>query len=187
MRRRPSASWYRPTRSRPRVRWAPRRSDVGVGSDCIRHTAVLRRRAGLPRLGQATRWPSASRTRGTEVPVDIDALTYVEAVGSSGVGSGSARPHHDIPLMVDLYQAGLLMLDELVSLTRPWTASARSSMRCTPATSRTACCCSTRNAPWTNGARGRQAVEKGVILAGGTGSRALPIDPHHEQASATDL
>jgi Zn-dependent alcohol dehydrogenase len=29
------------------------------------------------------------------------------------------RPHHDIPLMVDLNLAGQLMLDELVSLTRP--------------------------------------------------------------------
>jgi S-(hydroxymethyl)glutathione dehydrogenase/alcohol dehydrogenase len=52
------------------------------------------------------------------VPVDVNALAYVDR-GLLGCRYGSARPHHDIPLMVDLYQAGLLMLDELVSLTRP--------------------------------------------------------------------
>ena len=39
--------------------------------------------------------------------------------GLFGCRYGSARPHHDIPLMVDFYQSGQLMLDELVSLTRP--------------------------------------------------------------------
>ncbi len=56
--------------------------------------------------------------RGTEVSVDVNALAYVDR-GLLGCRYGSARPHHDIPLMVDLYLAGLLMLDELVSLTRP--------------------------------------------------------------------
>jgi S-(hydroxymethyl)glutathione dehydrogenase/alcohol dehydrogenase len=52
------------------------------------------------------------------VPVDINALAYVDR-GLLGCRYGSARPHHDIPLMVDLYLSGQLMLDELVSLTRP--------------------------------------------------------------------
>ena len=56
--------------------------------------------------------------RGTEVSVDVNALAYVDR-GLLGCRYGSARPHHDIPLMVDLYKAGRLMLDELVSLTRP--------------------------------------------------------------------
>jgi S-(hydroxymethyl)glutathione dehydrogenase/alcohol dehydrogenase len=56
--------------------------------------------------------------RGTEVPVDVNALAYVDR-GLLGCRYGSARPHHDIPLMVDLYFSGQLMLDELVSLTRP--------------------------------------------------------------------
>ena len=34
-----------------------------------------------------------------------------------GCRYGSARPHHDIPLFVDLYKAGKLKLDELVSAT----------------------------------------------------------------------
>ena len=50
--------------------------------------------------------------------VDVNALAYVDR-GLLGCRYGSARPHHDIPLMVDLYRTGQLMLDELVSLTRP--------------------------------------------------------------------
>ena len=36
-----------------------------------------------------------------------------------GCRYGSARPQHDVRLMVDLYQAGRLKLDELVSQTYP--------------------------------------------------------------------
>jgi S-(hydroxymethyl)glutathione dehydrogenase/alcohol dehydrogenase len=36
-----------------------------------------------------------------------------------GCRYGSARPQYDIPLMVRLYQAGRLKLDELVSRTYP--------------------------------------------------------------------
>ena len=56
--------------------------------------------------------------RGTEVAVDVNALAYVDR-GLLGCRYGSSRPHHDIPLMVDFYRSGQLMLDELVSLTRP--------------------------------------------------------------------
>ena len=56
--------------------------------------------------------------QGTEVPVDINSLAYVDR-GLLGCRYGSSRPHHDIPLMVDLYLGGLLMLDELVTEVRP--------------------------------------------------------------------
>ena len=56
--------------------------------------------------------------RGTEVSVDINSLAYVDR-GLLGCRYGSARPHHDVKLMVDLYQSGQLKLDELVSLTTP--------------------------------------------------------------------
>jgi Zn-dependent alcohol dehydrogenase len=36
-----------------------------------------------------------------------------------GCRYGSARPQYDIPLMVSLYKAGRLKLDELVSQTYP--------------------------------------------------------------------
>ena len=39
--------------------------------------------------------------------------------GVIGTRYGSARPQHDIPLLVDLYKAGDLKLDELVSATYP--------------------------------------------------------------------
>ncbi len=56
--------------------------------------------------------------RGTEVSVDVNNLAYVDR-GLLGNRYGSARPHHDVPLMIDLYKSGRLLLDELVSLTRP--------------------------------------------------------------------
>jgi S-(hydroxymethyl)glutathione dehydrogenase/alcohol dehydrogenase len=85
--------------------------------DCVGHPAVLR--GALDCLdwgGNAV--AIGIPPRGTEVAVDVNALAYVDR-GLLGNRYGSARPHHDIPLMVDLYLSGQLMLDELVSLTRP--------------------------------------------------------------------
>jgi S-(hydroxymethyl)glutathione dehydrogenase/alcohol dehydrogenase len=48
----------------------------------------------------------------------INALTHVDR-GLLGCRYGSARPHDDIPLMVDLYQRGRLQLDELVTRRYP--------------------------------------------------------------------
>lgn len=85
--------------------------------DCVGHPAVLR--AALDCLDWGgTAVAIGIPPRGTEVPVDVNALAYVDR-GLLGCRYGSARPHHDIPLMVDLYLSGQLMLDELVSLTRP--------------------------------------------------------------------
>ena len=56
--------------------------------------------------------------RGTEVSVDVNSLSYVDR-GLMGCRYGSSRPAHDIPLMVELYLQGRLMLDELVTETRP--------------------------------------------------------------------
>jgi Zn-dependent alcohol dehydrogenase len=85
--------------------------------DCVGHPAVLR--SALDCLdwgGNAV--AIGIPPRGTEVSVDVNALAYVDR-GLLGCRYGSSRPHHDIPLMVDLYLSGRLMLDELVSLTRP--------------------------------------------------------------------
>ncbi len=85
--------------------------------DCVGHPAVLR--SALDCLDWAgTAVAIGIPPRGTEVAVDINNLAYVDR-GLIGCRYGSARPHHDIPLMIDFYKAGLLMLDELVSLTRP--------------------------------------------------------------------
>jgi len=45
-------------------------------------------------------------------------FTHVDR-GLLGCRYGSSRPHHDIPLLVELYKQGRLMLDELVSATYP--------------------------------------------------------------------
>ena len=45
-------------------------------------------------------------------------FTHVDR-GLLGCRYGSARPHRDIPLLVELYKAGRLLLDELVSATYP--------------------------------------------------------------------
>lgn len=90
------------------VRWA---------FDCVGHPTVLR--AALDSLdwgGNAV--AIGIPPRGTEVPVDVNALAYVDR-GLLGNRYGSSRPHHDIPLMVDLYRTGRLLLDELVTMTRP--------------------------------------------------------------------
>ena len=59
-----------------------------------------------------------SRRRGSEVSIDINNLAYVDR-GLLGCRYGSSRPHHDIPLMVEMYLDGRIMLDELVTETRP--------------------------------------------------------------------
>jgi Zn-dependent alcohol dehydrogenase len=48
------------------------------------------------------------------VPARVVNLTHVER-NLLGSRAGSHRPHYDIPLIVDLYQRGLLKLDELVT------------------------------------------------------------------------
>ncbi|HLN15138.1 MAG TPA: Zn-dependent alcohol dehydrogenase [Acidimicrobiales bacterium] len=85
--------------------------------DCVGHPAVLRS------AFEALDWGGTAVAigvppRGSEVAVDINALAYVDR-GLLGCRYGSTRPHHDIPLMIDLYRSGQLLLDELVSLTRP--------------------------------------------------------------------
>jgi len=85
--------------------------------DCVGHAAVLRSALDCLDWG-GTAVAIGVPPRGTEVAVDINALAYVDRA-LIGCRYGSSRPHHDIPLMVDLYLSGQLMLDELVSLTRP--------------------------------------------------------------------
>jgi len=45
-------------------------------------------------------------------------MTHVDR-GIMGCRYGSVRPHHDIPMIVDMYRAGTFLLDELVSATYP--------------------------------------------------------------------
>ncbi|MHB8438003.1 MAG: Zn-dependent alcohol dehydrogenase [Acidimicrobiales bacterium] len=85
--------------------------------DCVGHPAVLRSAIDALDWG-GTAVAIGIPPRGTEVAVDVNNLAYVDR-GLLGCRYGSARPHHDIPLMVELYRSGSLMLDELVSATVP--------------------------------------------------------------------
>ncbi len=85
--------------------------------DCVGHPAVLR--SALDSLDWGgTAVAIGIPPRGTEVPMDMNALATVDR-GVLGCRYGSARPRHDIPMLVDLYRSGALLLDELVSVTRP--------------------------------------------------------------------
>jgi Zn-dependent alcohol dehydrogenase len=85
--------------------------------DCVGHPAVLRNALdSLDWGGNAV--AIGIPPRGTEVAVDVNSLAYVDR-GLMGCRYGSSRPHHDIPLMAELYLEGKLMLDELVTETQP--------------------------------------------------------------------
>jgi S-(hydroxymethyl)glutathione dehydrogenase/alcohol dehydrogenase len=83
----------------------------------VGHTAVLR--SALDSLDWGgTALAIGIPPRGSEVSVDVNALAYVDRT-LMGCRYGSARPQHDVPLLVELYLEGRLMLDELVTETRP--------------------------------------------------------------------
>ena len=69
--------------------------------DCVGHPAVLRNAIDVLDWG-GTAVAIGIPPRGTEVSVDINDLAYVDR-GLIGCRYGSSRPHHDIPLMVELY------------------------------------------------------------------------------------
>jgi len=87
---------------------------VDFAFECVGHPALIRTSIdaldwggscvllGVPKLG-------------TEASFVVNSLYNDKSI--LGCRYGSARPHHDIPLFVDLYQAGRLKLDELVSAT----------------------------------------------------------------------
>jgi Zn-dependent alcohol dehydrogenase len=85
--------------------------------DCVGHPAVLR--DALDVLD----WGGNCVLIGVPPPdAELKALigrfTHVDR-GLLGCRYGSARPHYDVPLIVELYRSGRLMLDELVSARYP--------------------------------------------------------------------
>jgi S-(hydroxymethyl)glutathione dehydrogenase/alcohol dehydrogenase len=54
---------------------------------------------------------------GTEASFVVNTMYNDKSV--MGCRYGSARPAHDIPMLIELYKAGRLKLDELVSATYP--------------------------------------------------------------------
>jgi S-(hydroxymethyl)glutathione dehydrogenase/alcohol dehydrogenase len=90
---------------------------VNWAFDCVGHPALIRQ--GLEMLD----WGGNVVIIGvppptTEVQLPVWLFNHVDR-GVMGCRYGSIRPHHDIPVLVDLYRSGQLMLDELVSATYP--------------------------------------------------------------------
>lgn len=83
--------------------------------ECVGHPAVVRRAVDVLDWG-GTCVVLGVPPPGAEVSIPVNHLAYVDR-GVIGCRYGSARPHHDVPLMVDLYRSGQLLLDELVSRT----------------------------------------------------------------------
>ena len=92
-------------------------SGVTWSFDCVGHPAVLRNAIDVLDWG-GTAVALGIPPRGSEVAVDVNQLAYVDRA-VMGCRYGSSRPRRDIPLMVELYKQGRLMLDELVSRTAP--------------------------------------------------------------------
>ena len=90
---------------------------VNWSFECVGHPAVLRNAIDALDWG-GNALAIGVPAPGTELVVDISTLGFVDR-GVMGCRYGSSRPHHDIPLMVDLYLSGQLMLDELVTETLP--------------------------------------------------------------------
>jgi len=90
---------------------------VSWSFECVGHPAVVRTALDALDWGGMCVIIGVPRAEAMlEVPITF--LTHVDR-GVMGCRYGSVRPHHDIPMLVDLYLAGRLKLDELVSQTYP--------------------------------------------------------------------
>jgi S-(hydroxymethyl)glutathione dehydrogenase/alcohol dehydrogenase len=85
--------------------------------ECVGHPAVLRTAIDILDWG-GTCVAVGVPAPGVEVSVPITHMIHVER-GLIGCRAGSLRPQYDIPLLTQLYLAGKLKLDELVTKTYP--------------------------------------------------------------------
>ena len=95
----------------------PSGGGVDWSFECVGHPAVLRNAIDVLDWG-GTCVAVGVPAPGVEVHVPITHLVHVDR-GLIGCRYGSSRPHHDIPLLVQLYLQGKLKLDELVTKTYP--------------------------------------------------------------------
>jgi Zn-dependent alcohol dehydrogenase len=85
--------------------------------DCVGHPAVLRNAVDvLDWGGNAVIIGMPPPT--AEASFNITQLNYIDR-GILGCRYGSSRPRADVPMLVELYRSGRLLLDELVSETYP--------------------------------------------------------------------
>ena len=93
------------------------RGGVDWSFECVGHPAVVSQAV------MATDWGGTTviigvPPPGVEFSVPVTHMTHIDRT-VMGCRYGTARPHHDIPLLVQLYLDGKLMLDELVTATYP--------------------------------------------------------------------
>jgi S-(hydroxymethyl)glutathione dehydrogenase/alcohol dehydrogenase len=89
------------------------RSGVMWAFDCVGHPAVLRNAVDvLDWGGNAVIIGMPPPT--VEASFNITNLNYIDR-GILGCRYGSSRPRSDVPMLVELYRSGRLLLDELVS------------------------------------------------------------------------
>jgi len=84
--------------------------------ECVGHPALIRNAIALLDWGGTATLLGVPKL-GTEASFVVNDLYNDKAI--LGCRYGSARPHHDIPLLVGLYQDGRLLLDEMVSQVYP--------------------------------------------------------------------
>ena len=87
---------------------------VEYAFECVGHPGLIRQSIDLLDWGGSCVLLGVPKL-GTEASFVVNSLYNDKSI--MGCRYGSARPHHDIKLFVELYQAGKLKLDELVSAT----------------------------------------------------------------------
>ncbi|MDZ7733306.1 MAG: Zn-dependent alcohol dehydrogenase [Acidimicrobiia bacterium] len=89
---------------------------VDVSFECVGAAPLIRQAVDMLDVGGTCVMLGVPKF-GTEASFQVSDM-YVDKT-IMGCRYGSARPHHDIPLLVDLYLAGRLELDALVTRTYP--------------------------------------------------------------------
>ncbi|QYG92570.1 Zn-dependent alcohol dehydrogenase [Iamia sp. SCSIO 61187] len=84
--------------------------------ECVGHPALIRTAIDLLDWGGQCILLGVPKI-GTEASFVVNSLYNDKSI--MGCRYGTVRPHHDIPLFVELYKSGRLLLDELVSATYP--------------------------------------------------------------------
>ncbi len=87
---------------------------VDYAFECVGHPALIRQSVDLLDWGGSAILLGVPKF-GSEASFQVNTLYNDKSI--MGCRYGSARPHHDIPLFIELYKAGKLKLDELVSAT----------------------------------------------------------------------
>ncbi len=87
---------------------------VDQAFECVGHPALIRQAVDLLDWGGNCVLLGVPKI-GTEAAFVVNTLYNDKSI--LGCRYGAARPHHDIPLFIELYKAGKLKLDELVSAT----------------------------------------------------------------------